>query len=38
MPQIMKAYVLGICNSGRDPARESTSLNAAVIIEEQVSA
>ena len=34
----MNAYVLGVCNSGRGSVRESTSLNAAGITEEQVSA
>ena len=38
MPQIMNAYVPGVCNFGRDSVRESTSLNAAGITEEQVSA
>ena len=37
-PQIVNAYVLGVCNSGRDSVRESASPNAAGIIEEQVSA
>ena len=38
VPQIMNAYVLGVCSSGRDSVRESTSPNAASITEEQVSA